>query len=64
MALNNNQEYKQQFLSLKGLKGYTIFIVTLIIAFLYIQLNGIKLINTTDTEHEGNSHTYGSSHHK
>lgn len=64
MTLNNNQEYEQKFLSLKGLKSYTVFIVALIAVFLYLQLNGIKLINRTDTEHEENGHTYGSSHHK
>ena len=48
----------------KGLEVYTVFIVLLFAGFIYLQLNGILLFNSTETEREGNSHTYGSSHHK
>jgi hypothetical protein len=53
-----------KLISIKGLKTYVVFLVVVMSAFLYIQLNGIQLYSTTQTEHEGNDHTYGSNHHK
>jgi hypothetical protein len=53
-----------QLLSLKGLKGYIVFLALLFAGYFYLQLNGIMLYNSTKTEHEGNGNTYGSSHHK
>jgi len=50
--------------SIKGLKGYLLFIAILFMGYFYLQLNGILLYNSTKSEHEGNNHTYGSSHHK
>ncbi|MES2512758.1 MAG: hypothetical protein V4580_01385 [Bacteroidota bacterium] len=53
-----------KFISIKGLKTYIAFLAIILSAFLYIQLNGIMLYSSTQTEHEGNNHAYGSSHHK
>jgi len=46
----------------KGLIIYTIFLAIVVGTFLYLQLNGIAIYNSTETEHEGQEHTYGSGH--
>jgi len=46
----------------KALKLYLVFVALLFSGYLYLQLNGIRLFNNTQTEHEGQDGTYGSSH--
>lgn len=53
-----------KFISLNGLKLYLLYILVVLSIYIYLQSNGIQLYNSTNTEHEGNSKTYGSSHHK
>jgi hypothetical protein len=59
-----NTETISKFINIKGLKGYITFILIIVGGFLYLQLNGILLYNSTSSEHEGNSNTYGNNHHK
>lgn len=46
----------------KGLKIYTVFLITMLAVFCYYQLNGKLFYNTSDTEHEGNNHSSKKSH--
>ncbi len=59
-----NLERVAKIISIKGLKGYVIFITLLFIGYFYLQLNGIFIYNSTSSEHEGGDHSYSSSHHK
>lgn len=65
--MNNNKiNFSNYFnkINFKGLIYYQIFMLVIIISFTLIQIFGYKLYNSTDSEHEENSHTYGSNHHK
>ncbi len=53
-----------EFINIKGLKAYLAFILFIVGGFLYLQLNGILIYNTTSTEHEASDHSYSNSHHK
>lgn len=50
--------------STKGLKVYVIFVTLIYIGYLFLQLNGIFIYNSTSTEHEIGDHSYSNNHHK
>lgn len=53
---------REKFIEFNGLWLYTGFLASAIGALLYLQLNGISILKDSNTEHEGNQHSYG--HHK
>lgn len=59
-----NKEVITKFINIKGLKAYLAFILFIVSGFLYLQLNGILLYNSTSAEHEAADHTYSGNHHK
>lgn len=59
-----NKEDITKFINIKGLKAYVAFILFIVGGFLYLQLNGIMLYNSTSTEHEAADRTYSGNHHK
>lgn len=58
----DNSNISEPLISMRGLHGYAIFLLIIVAAYTYLQLNGILIYNSTQTEHEGNTHTNRSYH--
>ncbi len=55
---------KKPYINFKGLKLYAGILAIIIAVFIYLQINGISIFRDSNTEHEGNKHSYGNGYHK